>query len=160
MSWYNTYWNGLISLVAAAWPEVQPGAVAVDTTAERRDWINLLNAKQLALPFVIVKLNITEAEDWVPDWPCYNVEAVLNYVADTKLPPGAREGTITEYLMSRLLAMSSAAMWSASIGTVLTQPELSLNADNPVNISLLDAQVLFQSASVIITSVIVDMGNL
>ena len=160
MSWYDTYWFGLKSVVVAAWPEVAADAITLDVSAERRDWINLLNSGQLVPPWVIVKLNIADADDWNPDWQCYQIVASVHYIAQNAAaavqePPT----TITEYLANKTLLLRKAAFSSSSLGTVLTSAPMSINADDPITAVLLDAKLPFQSASVQITSIVVNTGQ-
>jgi len=159
MTWYDTYWGGVKSLINATWPEVLPAALALDVSAERRDWINLLNSGQLVPPWVIVKLEITDT-DWSPDHQCFQVVATIHYIAQTsagaaQTPPT----TATEYLTNKVIALYRAAFGADNLGTVLTSAPLTANSDDPVNLVLLDAKIPFQSAAAQITSIIVDAGE-
>ena len=160
MNWHDTYWAGLKSVIAATWPEIRPGQVILDTQIERRDWINELNKGDLSNAYVVVKLEYTPTTDWPASWTAYEVAATIHYIAPTKLPAGTDAKTIAGYLTGRLIALSQALLAApAAVGTVLNSFPLATNADDPVNISLLEAKLAYQAGSLQVTSIVVDSGS-
>ena len=167
MSWFDTYWAGLKAVIHATFPEVPAGALALDTSAERRDWINLLNAGQLTSPWVIVKIDISDSDFGPVDALTYQAIATINYIALTNTPATVAGAptpplTITEYLAGKQIALANAFLSATGLGTglgtVLTSAPISINSDNPITVVLLDAKLPFQAASVMVTSIIIDPG--
>ena len=161
MSWYDAYWQGLVTTISTAWPDIQPAQLFIDTTLERLDWINLLNAGRIGPEWAIVRLAIDDAPDWNPDWPCYQVTAMVHYVALSSIAAagtaaGVSAPTMSEYLAAKMTQLRQAAYHSPAIGTLLTSTPLSLSADDPVNVVLLDAKIPIQSGGITLTSIVVD----
>ena len=163
MSWYDSYWQGLVTTIAAAWPDIQPGQLFIDTTLERLDWINLLNASRIGPEWAIVRLTIDDEDGYNSDWPAYRVTAMVHYVALSSIATtgalvGGTPPTMSEYLAAKMTTLRQFACRSPLIGTVLTAAPLSLSADDPVNVVLLDAKIPIQSGGITLTSIVVDMG--
>ena len=160
MSWYDNYWPGLVAVIHQAWPEIGPAQVFIDTTLERLDWINLSNAGKLGPQWAIVRLTVDAENDWNLDWPCYRVAAAVHYVALSSVAAaagGTPPPTASEYLAQKMKDFQQAAFKSFALGTVLTGTPLSLSADDPVNVVLLDAKIPIQAAGITLTSIVVDI---
>ena len=158
-NWYSRYWAAFKQVVAATWPEIAPGNLFQDSRLERTDWINALNDNQIEMAWCVVKVSITDSDDGPADWQTYSVVADVHYVA----PVSAAEGdqTITEYLVGKQIALTRAFLVASDrgLGTVMTSAPLSMNADDPLTIVLLDAKLAYQSAGVQVTCLIVDLGQ-
>ena len=158
-NWYSRYWASFKEVIAATWPEIAAGNLFQDSRLERTDWINDLNDNQIEANWCVVKIDIADSDDGPVDWQTYSVTAVVHYVAPVSAAIGGQ--TITEYLVGKQIALTRAflAAGDAGLGTVMTSAPISMNADDPLTLVLLDAKLTYQSAGVQITCLITDTGQ-
>ena len=156
-NWYGEYWAAFKDVVAATWPEIEPGNLFQDTRLERSDWINDLNDNEIQSAWCVVKTEIANTDEWNSDWPCYSVTSTVHYVLPlTGVPAGE---TATEFLVGKQIALAKAFFVADGVGTVLTSAPISMNADDELTLVLLQAKLPYQSAGVQITSIIVDTSQ-
>ena len=158
-NWYSRYWASFKGVVASAWPEIAPGMLFQDSRLERTDWIDDLNDNQIEDAWCVVKIDIADSDDGPVDWQSYNVVADVHYVAPVSAAPDG--ATITELLVGKQVALTRAFLSSADadLGTVMTSAPVSMNADDPLTLVLLDAKLTYQSAGVRVTCLITDIGQ-
>ena len=154
-NWYGDYWASFKDAVALAWPEIAPGNLFQDTRLERADWINDLNGNEIKSAWAVVKVDITDADEWGTDWPCFSVAATVHYILPLS---GVPEGqTATEYLTGKQIDLYQTMFRAGGIGTVMTSAPLSMNADDDLTMVLLEAKLPYQAAGVQITSIVMDI---
>lgn len=155
MTWYDSYWSAVKAVIATAWPEVQPAALSIDVQAGKKDWVNLLNSRQMAPPWVIASIDPQATTDWGIGGPRYDVGCELIYIAADNAVDGVTN-RIVPFIMGRLIEMQDALMDAPDMpGTVLSEMTLTANKDLPANMQMIDADYRFTAGAITFHTIIV-----
>lgn len=157
-TWFDRYWNALVGIIQTAWPEVT-NVVATDISIERRDWINDIDTGRMAGTWCVVSLDINPTDQW-GNGPKDEIAATVFYIMPLS---GAQNTgkTATTYIADKLAILQKSLYASAlpwSLGTVLDDIPIDVSAENPVNVSMLDADRDYQGGSLTVTSVVKALG--
>lgn len=148
---YDLFWSGLTAIIGATWPEVV-GKCWQDVAVEREDWVNNLNSADLSVPWCVVKLEIAPTSDWGIG-PKKITMATIWYITSLQAAK-ASNVTAATLVTDKIFDLQGALFTAQTIGTVLDDVAIDQNADNPVNVSLLDAKLLYQAASLTVQCVV------
>lgn len=160
-TWFDRYWNALVAVVTAQWPEVY-GKMSMDVGIERRDWVNELNSGHLSVPWAVVTLDFVPTTDRGP-FPRYEMTATIYYITSVALAQTAMpstwystqgDWTTATYITDKLIGLQQAIYADQTMGSHLDAQAIDVSADNPINVSLLSAKNVFQAGSITITTII------
>jgi len=145
MSWFaSNYWPALKAVIAAAWPDVQPGRLRMDTSIERIDWAQRWNDGELAPPWVTVQIDFAPTTEWC----CgivYQVDVTIWYICKLASAPAGM--TASSFIADKLFDLVGALLGAQTLGTVEDGIPIDISAENAINVSFLDAKLPLQAGN-------------
>jgi hypothetical protein len=151
-NWINDYWQALKTIIAATWTDVQVGGIFLDNVMERSEWRNLLDAGQLAVPWVVVVIEAEPTSDWGVG-PKQIVKPTIFYCTSVAAAKAAGP-TATGYIWSKMAGLQGALMADWTLGTTLDEVTIDVSASNPINISFLESKLKYQAGSLQVQTVV------
>jgi len=156
-TFYNTYWTSLLALVVEAWPEVD-GKIWQDTPMNRVNWYNELQSGSLTVPWTVIRLDIVGTGEWVANTACYEITATIWYITSLeKAKEVDTTLTCTDLIAGKLVDLQVILYNDNTLGTTYSPIPLTVNADDPVNMSLVAEQNMnMQAGSLQATTLVVE----
>lgn len=146
MSALSDYWAALKTILAATWPEVPAKCLFMDTTIERKNWVNLLNSGQMSTPWVVVKIQRAPTDAWGAG-PKQIYTTTVWYNVGITVAAGLSESP-TVMIDGKLDALKTALFASQTLGTVTDDVTFDTTSENPVNMSFLAVTPEYQGGSI------------
>lgn len=156
------FWEGMLGVLVATWPELADRKISQDSAAERKDWTNLLKSGDLGVPWCIVKLDHAAAQGWGAI-PKLQITAEIFYIDGIKqageksVQVTGKQLPATSYVLEKLNQAKEAFYRTSNCGTILDEVGYNGTAENPVNDVMIETGWNFQCASITIQAIVVNI---